>query len=171
MTTQAKDTLTETQRSLLIWFYNNKDSCTIDWGNILYAHGEITGDTFDEREECDSNLQALIDKKFVNQEAPPTDCFYYISAEGIKHIEDTTETTLMFQCEKCGDMWSPDIDDPMLLEAYLAEHPDGHVSIDKCEACEVQEERWHNLTDAADLLNDPLHRLYKALADAEDEKA
>ena len=151
--------LTKHQRSLLIWFYNNKTSCTIDFGNVLSAHGDITGDTFDENEECDKNLQTLIEKGLVIKEPQPLDCFFHITEKGIKHLDDTIETTLLFQCDSCGDMWSPNIEDPMLLDAYLLEHPDGNVSIEMCESCETEREAWHNLKDAAHDINEGLQDL------------
>lgn len=68
----------------------------------------------------------------------------YLNNQGIcgaticQDKSDNPSTTLIFQCDQCGDIWSSDIDDPMLLDAYLHEHPDGHISIEECEACEMK---------------------------------
>ena len=38
----------------------------------------------------------------------------------------------------------------MILDAYIAEHPDGHVSVESCECCENEAELEENLLDASD---------------------
>ena len=160
--------LTDTQRSLLIWFFNNKESVTIDFGNILFAHGVITDDTFDEKNECQPNLKVLMDKGFVSEEDPPLDCFYYITDKGKAFLDKTVEKHIIFQCDHCGDIWSPDIEDPMILEAYLTEHPDGHVSIEMCESCERENEAWEEINEPDEIDEDSLDEdnlFWKEVAD------
>ena len=132
-------TLTDTERSLLIWFHNNLSTISLDQGAILHAYGEITDDPYDNENKFLPTIIALIENKMITRNPPPIDCFYMITEKGVKYLTDTTETTLIYQCDRCGDMWSPDINDDMILDAYLAENPDEHISVDTCEQCEVQD--------------------------------
>ena len=194
--------LTETERSLLIWFHNNLKSVTLDQGAILHAYGKITGDPYDEKDKFLPTLTSLIEKGLITTERPPLDCFYMITLkgvryltdnrdddtqllkknnlistqlnnslykitkEGIEFIETSIETTLIFQCDRCGDIYSPDIEDPMLLHVYLAEHPEGHVSVESCESCENEAELADRLLNTSDAVDDDDEEFWKEIADA-----
>jgi len=125
-----------------------KDTITIDSGNLQYAYGEIVENPDFDIEEYRTDLRSLMSRKFVTSHT--LDAFYKITKEGIKYLEDRCQPQLIFQCDRCGDIWSPDIDDPMIIEAYLVEHPSGHVSIEKCESCEIQAEQEDDDTDEDD---------------------
>lgn len=54
---------------------------------------------------------------------------------GKQRASPQTAPILLSQCEICGDIRSPEIEDPLILDTYLMEHPEAHISVDECETC------------------------------------
>ena len=71
------------------------------------------------------------------------------TAEQTTKVATRTDPILVSQCEICGDIWSPEIEDPLILDTYLTEHPDRHISVDECETC--LEESRHLLDEDEEL--------------------
>ena len=129
------EALTAIQRSLLIWLYNHQQWQHIDQGNLMEAYVEITENENFEIKTFLMDIQALVMAKYVRTHT--LDCFYQITPEGKKYLENSIDDTIIFQCDQCGDFWSLDhTDDPMILSAYLEEHPSGTTIEQTCSACE-----------------------------------
>ena len=94
--------ITDTQRSLLIFLYDSKHLITIDQGNLLYAYTEITGNENFKLKDFLMDIQTLILRKFVKLHTLNT--FYKITEKGIKFLDNTTQTLLISQCDRCGDI-------------------------------------------------------------------
>ena len=129
--------LTPTQHYLLIFLFNHKKLIVIDQGNLLHTYNEATGNEDFNLTDFLMDIQVLVMRKFVKIHT--LNAFYKITEEGIKYLDNTTKTIMIFQCDRCGDIWSPDIENDMIIDAFLAENPDEHISVSTCDQCEIQD--------------------------------
>ena len=165
-----KTELTQTQRSLLIWLFDatvpdlfEEQHLTwkyIDQGNLITAYKEIIGgnQSFLLNRFLD-DMKALIINKFVRTHT--MDAFYAITKEGIAYLEENHMPITIYQCPQCGDLWSNDYpDDSLILEAHIAENPDGETIEEMCQNCIDENEKdsmfWDDPDDEHDTWDDIL---------------
>ena len=144
----TKSNLTDTQRELLIWFYNNQQWQHIDQGNMMEAYVEITGDEDFPITDFLMDIQALVMAKYLRTHT--LDTFYYITIEGKEFVNNSTNPISIYQCCQCGDFYSLENIDPMILEAYIEQYPNGTVIEDTCSACEDENYRESRFWDDPD---------------------
>ena len=137
--------LTDTQRSILIWLYDAQvpdlfDGQHLTWqhvdqGNLINAYQEIIGEeTFLALNNFLMDIQALIIAKYVRTHT--MDAFYAITSEGITFLEENKEPIIIYQCPECGDLWSDEYDDSMILESIIAESDNDTTIESECSQCE-----------------------------------
>jgi len=139
--------LTPKQHSLLIFLYNNEEWVHIDQGNLLNHYEELHGTDFLSLHDFLADLQALIINKYVRTHT--LDAFYQITQEGREFIK-SSEEPLIYQCCQCGDYYTLDNIDLMILEAMIEQNPDSTVIEDTCDACQDENERDSRFWDDPD---------------------
>ena len=75
------------QYHILKWLYDNKDTCTIDDGNLLYVYKQV-GDPERIDPDFHDTLDDLMTHDLIEQDEPPMDCFYNITDKGIYYIDN-----------------------------------------------------------------------------------
>ena len=82
--------LTEREKHILRFFYDNQDCCCIDDGNVLAHYSKRYDDwknTDDKR--YDESLQRLIETGLIERDEPPMDCFISITDKGLQTYKVT----------------------------------------------------------------------------------
>ena len=147
-------TLTPNQHTLLIWLYDAQmpdlgkerhlEWMHVDQGNLINAYGEITGgNPSDALKRFLADMQALLINKFIRTHT--LDAYYTITPEGINYLENSNPEFTVYQCCQCGDFWSNEEPDEMILEALMTQNPNSTTIEATCQACETQNEREADL--------------------------
>ena len=70
---------------LLEWVYDNRDSCTIDNGNLASVYTKID-DAKGWQSRFEATLDDLVTQGLIAEDEPPLDCFYNITTKGKEFV-------------------------------------------------------------------------------------
>lgn len=78
--------LSEREKHILQFFYDNQDSCCIDDGNVLYHYSTRYDDwKVDGDRRYNNAVEGLESKGLIERDDPPLDCFISITDFGVSH--------------------------------------------------------------------------------------
>ena len=79
--------LSEREKHILRFFYDNQDDCCIDDGNVLAHYSDCYDDWGVGESAYDTAVEQLEKKGLIGRDDPPMDCFISITDKGIQAYE------------------------------------------------------------------------------------